>query len=194
MRSEFEFMRFHVLLTSVRPAAAALAALTLAGCSSGPSLSGPSWNLTGSRASVATPPKVMSQPATANPNVPEPVYRGGRDPQTGRAMTEGPTPPPSQAAPPTVVATATPYPAASQPRHVTTTVVMPPAAAPAPVAASAPPAVVPGQRPQVVEVRQGDSLAKIAADYKVSIASLMQANKLRDPYVSPGQWLVLPKR
>lgn len=188
-------MRFHVSLTSVRPtAAAALAALTMAGCSSGPSLSGPSWNLTGSRASVATPPKVMSQPATPNANVPEPIYRGGRDPQTGRAMTEGSVTPPPQATPPVAVAAATPPPAAPQTRPVTTTVVTPPAAAPAPAAASAPAAGIPGQRPQVVEVRQGDSLAKIAADYKVSIASLMQANKLRDPYVTPGQWLVLPKR
>lgn len=208
-------MRFSQFLSSARPAAVAIVAmLALAGCSNGPSLSGPSWNLTGSRMSVSTPPKVMSQPASADANAPQPVYRGGRDPVTGRASADGAPAQPlaSLASPPTTVAAATPPPAgppaappprsvaapaavqASVPQAAPVPAVAPPPTQAPPVAVSAPSAVPSGQRPQVVEVQQGDSLAKLASQYKVSIASLMQANKLRDPYISPGQWLVLPKR
>lgn len=183
-------------------AVASLALIALTGCSNGPSISGPSWNLTGSRTSVTTPPKVMSAPVSQDASTPQPVYRGGRDPVTGRAAAEGPIAPQAPTMPPTTIAAATPPPAALAPRAApapvpqTTapTASAPPAATPSAVPTSAPAAAGTNQRPQVVEVQQGDSLAKIAAQYKVSIASLMQANKLRDPYISPGQWLVLPKR
>jgi LysM repeat protein len=59
---------------------------------------------------------------------------------------------------------------------------------PAPLPQRAP--VVAGQR--TVEVLPGHSLAVIAARHRVSIAALMAANKMRDPYVYPGQVLILP--
>lgn len=180
-------MRNHVVCGPVRPASPILAgmvAILLAGCSNGPSLKAPSWNLTGSRNAVPT----ASSQAPITPPAPQPAYRGGRDPVTGRAPTEG-TPSPSLAAAP--AAQPSEPPAAAVP--VRTAAITPP---PQPVAPTPPPpsAKVSGGRPQVVEVKQGDSLARIAAEHKVSIASLMQANKLRDPYISPGQWLVMPKR
>lgn len=183
-------MRIHVSSVPARPAFVAVAGITallLAGCSNGPTLKGPSWNLTGSRNAVPT-----ASPQTAiTPPAPQPAYRGGRDPVTGRAQTEG-APSPAIAAAPAPQPPHTPPVAAPQ---VRTAAVTPP---PMPVVQPTPPAqpmaTASGGRPQVVEVKQGDSLAKIAAEHKVSIASLMQANKLRDPYISPGQWLVMPRR
>lgn len=204
-------MRINVpALSSGAPLRAALlaAAVSLGGCGNGPSISGPSWNLTGSRTSVAPSPSTsITQPPKT-----EPVYRGGRDPVTGRAEPEAPAPakvaalaPPTQlpaqapalAAAPKLVqppshATPPPPTTAAAPTPTPTPTLTPVAAA---TTALAPVAVMkPAGRPQVVEVKQGDSLARIASEYKVSIASLMHANKLRDPYIAPGQWLVLPKR
>lgn len=183
-------MRNHVILPPVRPAKgvlAGIAALLLAGCSNGPTLKAPSWNLTGSRNAVPT----ASSQAAITPPAPQPAYRGGRDPVTGRAPTES-TPSPAHTA---VPAPQVPQVQPAAPTPVRTAAVTPP---PQPVAPPSPPrppaASASGGRPQVVEVKQGDSLAKIAAEHKISIASLMQANKLRDPYISPGQWLVMPRR
>lgn len=203
-------MRINVpALSSDAPLRAALlaAAVSLGGCGNGPSISGPSWNLTGSRTSVAPSP---STSITQPPKKTEPVYRGGRDPVTGRAEPEAPAPAKVAAlAPPTQLPAQAPALAAAPklvqpPSHATppppTTAAAPtPTPTLTPVAAAttalAPVAVMkPAGRPQVVEVKQGDSLARIASEYKVSIASLMHANKLRDPYIAPGQWLVLPKR
>lgn len=147
----------------------ACACLCLGACSGGSTFPGPSWNLTGGRQAAELPAKPVATPLAPqqSPN----TYRGGRDPVTGRAATFGGSPqafPLPPAAPD--IAARTPPPAATQP--------MP----------------VPGVRASQVEVRPGQSLAAIAAEQRVSIASLMAANKLRDPYVIPGQVLAIPRQ
>ena len=139
-------------------------------CSGASSFPGPSWNLTGGKDAAQLPPKTPAVALTPQP--PLSSYRGGRDPVTGRAPSFGGS---SQAfsLPP------------AQPPS--------PGTAPTLPAASRPPAQVLNVRAAQVEVRPGQSLATIAADQRVSIASLMAANKLRDPYVIPGQVLTIPR-
>lgn len=69
----------------------------------------------------------------------------------------------------------------------------PPAAAPAPVAAR-PAALVkpgPGQRTHVVV--PGDTLYGLSRRYHVSMAALMETNRMRSPVIKPGDTLVLPR-
>jgi hypothetical protein len=165
------------------------AAIVIAGCSNSGRFGGPSWNLTGGKGAAPLPEQpIHRQPQAVGLPAPDrqpPIYRGGRDPVSGRAPGWGTPqhgletrqlPPPQQ----------------SQPHS------LPPAAQPP---AYLPPANKPSPRGQqgasagkLVDVRPGQSLAMIAGEHQVSIASLMQANGLRDPYVIPGQQLVIPAR
>jgi hypothetical protein len=168
-------------------------AIALAGCSANAKLSGPSWNLTGGKGAApvperpinAHPPQAAGLPA---PDRQPPIYRGGRDPVSGRAPGWG-TPPAgfdNRASQPHA---AQPY---SAPPYQPQTQPAPASSAPSYAPQSG--AVAPGNGLRTVDVRPGQSLASIAADNRVSIASLMQANKLRDAYVIPGQRLVIPAR
>ena len=154
---------------------AVCAATGLGACSSGSTFPGPSWNLTGGK-DTAQPKPIAPLDARETSRPPDPTkpaatYRGGRDPVTGRAPPWGGTSqavalPPAQLAP---VGQSLPPPQAAAPAH-----------APAP-------------RASQVEVKPGQSLSTIAAEQRVSIAALMTANRLRDPYVIPGQVLIVPR-
>jgi hypothetical protein len=67
-------------------------------------------------------------------------------------------------------------------------------ATPEPGYRAPPPRSSTGAQSRTIEVRPGQSLAMIAAEHRVSIAALMQANGLRDAYVIPGQMLTIPPR
>jgi len=150
---------------------AALAAVLLGACSSTPSRFQTSSRagLTGGTETMrATPPSsVYSSPPAAARRSDDPhanaVYRGGRDPVTGRAPQ-----PQSWNAPSS----------ASQPRAE---------------------AVSTAQRPRVagrtvVEVVEGDTLYGLSTKYRVSMNSIMAANGLKDPTLTPGQKLTIPAR
>lgn len=174
-------------ITTSRPSArvgrsAVFAVISLAfalGACSHNSMPGPTWNLTGGKDRAPLPPKPIYAEPPRHSALPLPVpsqqpvvtYRGGRDPITGRAPSLGGTQPglqPLQA----------PSPALTQPR-------------PADQRSDVLPAHKGGAR--VVEVRPGQSLSMIATEQRVSIASLMAANNLRDPYLIPGQTLTIPR-
>lgn len=159
----------------------AVVAAALAGCSNSTRLSdGPKWSLTGGKDAAPPPP---AQPPVA--------YRGGRDPVSGRAPSYGQG-------------------SFGQGNNQVASVSLPPAGeqfAPGPRPYPAPVASYearPLQQPdrlgsntygrRIVTVQSGDSLASIAQANRVSIASLMFANGLKDAYLSPGQQLVLPPR
>lgn len=119
------------------------------------------------------------------------TYRGGRDPVTGRAQEWGPaTPPPAQSTamapmPPPAQAAA-PYRPATPPAYQ-----QPPyAQQPYPQQASAP-AQAGGSS---VDVRQGDTLYRIAKTYNVTVPALMQANGLNSESIKVGQRLTIPGR
>jgi hypothetical protein len=162
--------------------ALAVAGLTAAGCSNGSRFAGPSWNLTGGKETLPVPSQPVYappvKPSAMAPREPQPavVYRGGRDPLTGRA-------PAWRGSQQTVEQV--PLRASGEPHSVP----MPDPRAPAAQTPLARPA-----RPGTVEVRPGQTLAIIASEHRVSIASLMTANQLRDPYVIPGQTLIVPPR
>jgi hypothetical protein len=161
-----------------------IAALLSAGCSNTGRFAGPSWNLTGGKGSAPLPPQPVYQQQPQAAGLPAsarhaPSYQNGRDPITGRTpgfgspqhgMDARPLPPPTQ-------------PQQSQPRPA-----QPPAYRPGPASGTATPL-----QHRMVEVRPGQSLAAIAGEQRVSIAALMQANGLRDPYVIPGQQLIIPR-
>lgn len=167
--------------------AALCAALMIAGCSGGGRFAGPSWNLTGGKGAAPLPEQpIHRQPQAAGLPAPErqpPIYRGGRDPVSGRAPGWGApqsgfeTRPLPQASP---QQNQMQQPAVRQPDTRTPS-------SPSRGAQGAPAG-------HLVEVRPGQSLAMIAGEHRVSIASLMQANGLRDPYIIPGQQLVIPQR
>jgi LysM domain len=174
------------------------AALVVAGCSNSGRFAGPSWNLTGGKDAVLLPPKqgLPPQPTSAAPDQPPPpvVYRGGRDPITGRAPQWGgpqpgiertqlaPLPEPAQPA------------ASPNLQPIQTRPPQAPHSLPQQTPAARPKAAEVTPRGGTVEVRPGQSLASIAGEHRVSIASLMSTNSLRDPYVIPGQILKLPAR
>jgi hypothetical protein len=171
-------------------------ALALSGCSSS-KLSGPSWNLTGGKGATPIPERPINPnpPQAAGLPAPErqpPIYRGGRDPVSGRA--------PGWGTPPAGFDNRASQPQAAQPQYQgQPPAYVPGASAPgapvyAPSGGAAMPSAGSGNGPRTVDVRPGQSLASIAAENRVSIASLMQANKLRDAYVIPGQQLVIPPR
>jgi hypothetical protein len=151
---------------------------------------GGSWKLWGNdkpQESAATkPPSAFDRDGPpARPS--EPAYRGGRDPVTGRANDWPP------AAPPPVDSTAlAPVPQYSQ---------LPPPAYPPPPyapphatsqAAARPPLAVAPATPTSVEVRQGDTLYRIAKTYNVTVPALMQSNGLTSESIRPGQRLNIP--
>ena len=94
-------------------------------------------------------------------------YKGGRDPATGVAPNFN-----GEMSGPV-----------STPMKVPRMVAAPPAA-PAPVVPDA----------AIIEVQAGDTLFGIARRHKVSVAGLMQANKITSPTIAPGQKLLLPAR
>lgn len=176
-------------ITALRRASGVVIAVatasTLAACSSGGKLGGPSWNLTGGKGAApiperpihANPPQAAGHPAPERP----PIYRGGRDPVSGRAPAWGsPQGFDTSRAPAQQPVGAPPASGNAQPSSAPLYTPPRPAAGPA------------GAR--TIEVRPGQSLSLIAAEHRVSIASLMQANGLRDAYVIPGQTLVIPPR
>lgn len=69
----------------------------------------------------------------------------------------------------------------------------PPAATPAPVATGPAPRVTPAPGQRTVVVAPGDTLYGISRRYHVSMAALMDANRMRSPAVKPGDTLVLPR-
>jgi LysM domain len=147
----------------------------LGGCSK-PSVDGPTWSLTGSReVAPPIPPEPVGQ---------TPVYRGGRDPSTGRAM--------GDAAPPHVVADVK-----SSARGLQPTYQAPGKSGGVTMAALAPPSNPITKTPDgrtIVTVQPGETLTGIAAAHRVSISGIMFANNLRNPTVVSGQKLVLPPR
>lgn len=157
--------------------AAVVVSLSVSGCSSTPSRfqSGKgSYGLTGGTETMrATPPAPLhtSEPrAPSRPDDPygNAVYRGGRDPVTGKAV--GPA------------SNAAPLPGA-----------MPRAdAAPRPAVPAAGRPRVAGRT--VVEVQEGDTLYGLSTKYRVSMNSIMLANNIKDPALTPGQQLVIPAR
>jgi LysM repeat protein len=202
-------------------------ALAAGACSHNP-MPGPTWNLTGGKDRAPLPPKsIYAEPGRTEPGRTEPsrqaalppapsqqpvvIYRGGRDPVTGRAPSFGGTQPGLQVAP------AIPQPAMTEPRsgeqrsHVAPTYPaysgppQPHAAQPHAAQTHAaqthavqpragqPTPPVPNARGRVIEVRPGQTLSIIAAEQRVSIAALMTANNLRDPYLIPGQALIIPR-
>lgn len=69
----------------------------------------------------------------------------------------------------------------------------PPAAAQAPAFAAAAPRVSPSPGQRTVVVAPGDTLYGISRRYHVSMAALMDSNRMRSPAVKPGDTLVLPR-
>jgi hypothetical protein len=154
------------------------AALMIAGCSSSGRFAGPSWNLTGGKGATPIPERPLAQsPQTAHPSASEPntpAYRGGRDPVTGRALGT----PPAVLQPQSQGASHPAQPLAPSAQRLVQ----------APSRGAASPS-----HHRTIEVRPGQSLAAIAGEHRVSISALMQANGLRDPYITPGQQLIIPR-
>lgn len=167
-------MRFPGLYRSaLAPLPLVVAAALLPGCSNATRFNdGPTWSLTGGKDAAPAPPAGRLEPS----------YRGGRDPVTGRAIQQhnglAATPPPP--------ANSEVRSLAPPPRPYDQAIAAQPAA-PARLGTNAY-----GRR--IITVQPGDSLASVAAAHRVSIASLMFANNLRDAYVSPGQQIVIPPR
>jgi hypothetical protein len=157
----------------------AIATALLAACSNATRFNdGPTWSLTGGKDAAPPPPGRV-----------EPTYRGGRDPATGRAVQQ------QGAMAPGAPAGNGQY-IAPPPRPYDQAPAAQPGAVPARGVAGATYAQL-GTNTyarKIVTVQPGDSLASVAAAHRVSIASLMFANNLRDAYVSPGQQLVIPPR
>ena len=69
-----------------------------------------------------------------------------------------------------------------------------PTIGPTPEATSAPQATPPPRAVITYTVRAGDTLAKIAAEFGVTIEAIVEANDIEDPsLISVGQVLVIPK-
>lgn len=163
----------------ISPALVALLALTaLTACSSTPSRfqSNRSYGLTGGTETMRpTPPASVYSDAPAAPSArsddphANAVYRGGRDPVTGKAPTPG--------AAAQQVVPQQPY-APLQPRADAGRGAMRPQVA--------------GRA--VVEVADGDTLYGLSTRYRVSMNSIMAANGLKDPTLVPGQKVVIPAR
>jgi LysM repeat protein len=135
-----------------------------------------------------------SQPAWQQPSrydadgAPQPAYRGGRDPVSGRAQEWAPAAPHQPA--PTQSAALPPLPPAT-PAHQQY--------APPPYAANPPVNTPPPTREAMasgnsIEVRHGDTLYRIARAYGVTVPAIMQANNLPNETIRPGQRLTIPPR
>jgi len=160
--------------------AAASAAVLVGACSSTPSRfqqSRPSYGLTGGAENLqSSAPSGVHSDAPVESNGAQrrddphanAVYRGGRDPLTGKAQ------PPTWGSPPTV----------GQPGQAQQAGV----AAPRTGQRSQ----VAGRT--VIEVGEGDTLYGLSTKYRVSMNSIMLANGLNDPSLAPGQRLVIPTR
>ena len=149
--------------------------------------SSPFWKLWGDdkpAASARLPEREpWQQPAAFDADAPTgPVYRGGRDPVTGRAQAW----PPAAAAPtPVAAAPLAPLPPAAPNRYESPS-------SPSPYARPAPAA--PATAAGAVEVRTGDTLYRIATTHNVTVPSLMQANGLSSENIRVGQRIVIPGR
>ena len=195
------------------PAFIAVAALTvLQGCSS--THEGSSSRLLGENGNGGKAPRQTSGYDADGPS-PAAVYRGGRDPATGRAQEWAPASPPPQAPPQmTAMAPLAPVPmpseapapqfASRQPSAGYEPRMPPPPYRPEPPAyypapspppyvpiGSAPAAAQPG-RTTVVDVRQGDTLYRLSKTYNVSVPTIMQANGLTSETLKIGQRLNIP--
>ena len=65
--------------------------------------------------------------------------------------------------------------------------------APRQAAATTPTSVVPGPGQRTIVAEPGDTLYSLSRKHRVSMAALMEANRLRSPVVQPGDRLVLPR-
>jgi hypothetical protein len=154
-----------------------------------------------------------SQPAWQQPSrfdadgAPQPTYRGGRDPVTGRAQERTqdwapaaphqPTPTHSAALPPLGAPGPAHQPYGYQPyqphaAHQQHT--PPPYAAASPAQMRDTPARETMAGGNSIEVRPGDTLYRIARAYGVTVPALMQANNLPGETIKPGQRLTIPPR
>ena len=154
----------------------------------------------------------------------EPAYRGGRDPVTGRAASADWPPAAPAPVQTTTLPPAHPYatphnhshpqaytsapgykqqpPYPPQPGYAPSPVPMPASTPPsydaaAPGSIAQPPYGGPRQAaggPVSVEVRQGDTLYRIARTHNVSVPEIMQANALTNESIRPGQRLTIPVR
>lgn len=162
---------------------AAFVATALTACSSTPSRfqSGRSYGLTGGTETMRQmPPDSLysggpaAAPSAHSARGDDPhanaVYRGGRDPVTGKAPAPAWGGAQPQSAP-------QPY-APAQPR--------------ADIGRGAVRPQVAGHT--VVEVGEGDTLYGLSTKYRVSMNSIMTANGLNDPTLIPGQKVVIPAR
>lgn len=138
----------------------------------------------------------LSQPAWQQPSrydadgAPQPAYRGGRDPVSGRAQEWAPAAPhqpaPTQSAalPPLPSAAPAQQPYGQQPYH--------------PHQARQQYAPLPTREAMAsgnsIEVRQGDTLYRISRAYGVTVPAIMQANNLPSETIRPGQRLTIPPR
>ena len=142
---------------------------------------GPGWSLADKPAPPSLSPSQRSAVGAAmrDPSLPpkpaaaDAVYKGGRDPVTGKASSEGAVSPEPALAVRKVKATTEP----SRPAAVT----LGSAAASTDTANSA-----------TATVTKGDTLHGLSLKHKVSVKALMTANNLTTNKIFPGQKLVIP--
>ena len=126
------------------------------------------------------------------PPAAQPLYRGGRDPVSGRAQDWAPAAPAHQSQPTAVERSAI----APMPTYAPPPVSHPNAYAPPPqahgagVPRAAPQATASG--PTNIEVRHGETLYRIARAHNVTVPALMQANGLTSETIRAGQRLNIP--
>ena len=144
------------------------------------------------RGTIARPPSAYDLDGPP-PRTAEPAYRGGRDPVSGRADNWPPAaPPPVASRPPAPVPQYNSPPAAAYPQSA---YAQPPASPYGYTSPAYRPAPVPAPAgPGSVEVRQGDTLYRIARAYNVTVPELMQANGLQNESIRPGQRIYIPTR
>lgn len=136
------------------------------------------------------------------PTTARPVYRGGRDPVTGRAQ-EWPPASPQYGVPQyggaqqtTAVERSALNPLPQAPPFAAQPISPRTAYAPPPPASYAPGAPARGTASgsASVEIKPGDTLYRIAKANNVSVPALMQANSLSNEIVKVGQRLTIPGR
>ncbi len=158
---------------------------------------GSSWKLWGNdsarneqtAANKSAPHETSKQPSSFDNDGPpaSPVYRGGRDPVTGRASNEWPPASPA----PIQSATLAPLPA-SPPQYPIQSNPAPSYRPSAPYASA--PGAIAASPGGVVEVKHGDTLYRIAKENNVTVPALMQANGLPNETIKLGQRLNIPAR
>ncbi|MBX9926623.1 MAG: LysM peptidoglycan-binding domain-containing protein [Hyphomicrobiaceae bacterium] len=142
---------------------------------------GPGWSLADRPAPPSVSPSQRSTVGAAirdpspppKPATADAVYKGGRDPVTGKAVSEGAVSPEPKLAVRKVKATTEPS---------RTAALTPGSAATSADAATA----------ATATVAKGDTLHGLSLKHKVSVKALMTANNLTTNKIFPGQKLVIP--